>query len=283
MNTPLPFFKMHGLGNDFIVTHEVRPEDAAAIQRDAIRLCDRRKGIGADGVVLLLPPLSHDTDFRMRIYNSDGSEAEMCGNAIRCCALYAKLQGLSQKADLSFDTGAGNIGTSRTENGQFRVTMSRPILDAALIPTTQPGGRVIMHDLAVDGRPFKITAVSMGNPHAVIYAEDLTDDLVRTWGKKIERHPFFPRKTNVEFITVLSDREIRMRVWERGCGETLACGTGACASAVAGIVNKLHGNSVTVHLLGGDLTIDWNGRLDSPVYMTGPAEVSFQGSADCRR
>jgi diaminopimelate epimerase len=280
MSIHLHFLKMHGLGNDFIITHEVLPDDAAMIQNHAVRLCDRRKGIGGDGVVLILPPVSREADFQMRIFNSDGSEAEMCGNAIRCCGLYAQLQDLSKKTDLFFDTGAGPIATSRSTDGQFRVSMSRPVLDAPRVPTKQESGRVVMHDLDVNGRTFAITAVSMGNPHAVIYADTLTDDLVQTWGKRIETHPFFPKKTNVEFITVLSDREIKMRVWERGCGETHACGTGACASVVSGIVNRLHGKKVTVHLLGGDLFIEWDGSTDSPVYMTGPAEVSFKGSVD---
>jgi diaminopimelate epimerase len=280
MNNTLPFLKMHGLGNDFVVTHEARPDDAAAIRKNAVRLCDRRRGIGADGVVLILPAISRGADFQMRIFNSDGSEAEMCGNAIRCCALYARLKDLSSTTDLSFDTGAGPIATSLCGNGLIRVTMSRPVLDAALIPTAQASGRVIMRDVTVDGRTFAVTAVSMGNPHAVIYADELTDDLVLNWGKRMETHPFFPKKTNVEFITVLSDKEIQMRVWERGCGETQACGTGACASVVSGIVNKLHGNKITVHLPGGDLLIEWDGSLESPVYMTGPAEVSFKGSFD---
>jgi len=280
MNLHLHFLKMHGIGNDFIVTHEITPDQVSSIRKNTVRLCDRRRGIGGDGVILILPPSSKNADFRMRIFNSDGSEPEMCGNGIRCCAQYVKLMKLSDKQSLTFATGAGPISTFQNDDGLIRVTMSRPILDAAVIPTTQPSGRVIMHDLVIDGRSFKITAVSMGNPHAVIYADDLTDELVHTWGRKIETHPFFPKKTNVEFIKILSDQEIRMRVWERGCGETQACGTGACASVVSGIVNKLHGKKITVHLLGGDLVIEWDGSIERPVYMTGPAEVSFKGSFD---
>ncbi|MBN1128859.1 MAG: diaminopimelate epimerase, partial [Chitinispirillaceae bacterium] len=245
-----------------------------------VRLCDRRKGIGADGVVLILPVSHRRADFQMRIFNSDGSEAEMCGNAIRCCALYARLMDLSSNQSLTFDTGAGLISTSFTDNEFVRVTMSCPILDAPLIPTLQPSGQVIMRNLEVDGNLFKITAISMGNPHAVIYVDEITDDLVHTWGMKIENHHFFPKKTNVEFIKVLSDTEIQMRVWERGCGETQACGTGACASVVSGVINQLHGNNVTVHLLGGDLFLEWDGNLTSPVCMTGPAEISFKGSVE---
>jgi diaminopimelate epimerase len=155
--------------------------------------------------------------------------------------------------------------------------MTAPILEAALIPVAKIGERVMMEPVVVDGREFLVTAVSMGNPHAVIYAEELTDDLVLGFGKKLECHAFFPKKTNVEFIKVLSDTEIQMRVYERGCGETMACGTGACASVVSGILNKLHGNSITVHLLGGDLFIEWDGDVLHPVYMSGPAQWVFEG------
>jgi diaminopimelate epimerase len=277
MKFALSFFKMHGLGNDFIVTHEIDPGSIPAIQNRTAHLCDRRRGIGADGVILILPSDSPGADFRMRIFNSDGSEAEMCGNGIRCCAQHVRLNKLTKKQSLVFQTGAGAIATTRADSGMIRVTMSRPVLDATLIPTVQKSGRVIMHELLVDERAFRITAVSMGNPHAIIYTDELTDDLVHTWGKKIEAHPFFPKKTNVEFVNVVSDKEIRMRVWERGCGETQACGTGACASVVSGIVNNLHGKEVTVHLLGGDLAVTWDGNEQGPVYMTGPAELSFKG------
>jgi diaminopimelate epimerase len=280
MTLHLHFLKMHGIGNDFIVTHEITPEQVSSIRKNAALLCDRRRGIGGDGVILILPHITREADFRMRIFNSDGSEAEMCGNGIRCCARYVKLMKLSDKQSLAFATGAGLISTLQNDDGLIRVTMSSPILDAPRIPTAQASGQVIMHDLQVNGNTFKITAVSMGNPHAVIHVDEITDDLVLNWGKQVETHPFFPNRTNVEFIKVISDSEIRMRVWERGCGETQACGTGACASVVAGILNKLHGNAVTVHLLGGDLLIEWDGSLESPVYMTGPAEVSFKGSID---
>jgi len=223
----------------------------------------------------------------MRIFNSDGSEAEMCGNGIRCCAVYVKKLKLSGKRSLSFETGAGSIATESVGNGLIRVTMSRPVLFAPQIPTTclpsgtaKVSGTVLNEDLSVDGRLFKITAVSMGNPHAVIYEDNITDELVQVWGKKIENHPFFPKKTNVEFVKVLSKNEIRMRVWERGCGETMACGTGACAAVVAGILNKLLGNRVTAHLPGGDLLVEWDGKETSPVFMTGPASITFKGSVD---
>jgi diaminopimelate epimerase len=279
------FLKMEGLGNDFIITHEIDPGafDPTVGAKKLLptlcaELCDRRRGIGADGVILILR--SAKADFAMRIFNSDGSEAEMCGNGIRCCALYVRTMQLSDKQPLTFETGAGPISTELLEGGLVRVNMGPPILDAPKIPTAKSSCRVIMHELQVDCNSFKVTAVSMGNPHAVIYVDEITDDLVHHWGKKIENHPFFPKKTNVEFIKVLSNNEIQMRVWERGCGETQACGTGACAAAVSGIINHLHDNRVTVHLLGGDLLIEWDGSEASPVFMTGPAKIAFRGSVE---
>ena len=273
----LDFHKMQGCGNDFIVVHAEGPHDGAAIPgaRQARALCDRRLGIGADGLIVITP--SKTADHRVTIYNSDGSRAEMCGNGIRCCALYVRLLGLSDKASLLFETDAGPVAVETRANDMFRVTMGPPILDAGKIPTAQPSGRVVMHELAVDAGRFFVTAVSMGNPHAVVYAEELSDDLALRAGPAIGLHPFFPRKTNVEFVKVLSRSELRMRVWERGCGETLACGTGACAAAVAGILTGRNGNAVTVHLHGGDLSVEWSGNETSPVYLTGPAAVSFQG------
>jgi diaminopimelate epimerase len=278
MNTSFDFLKMEGLGNDFIVTHEVRLPSLPLIAHQVVRLCDRRRGIGADGLICILP--SKIADFKMKIFNSDGSEAEMCGNGVRCCAVYVKKLKLSGNRSLSFETGAGTIVTELTKGVFVRVTMGKPVLSAPQIPTMKITGTVIMEKLPVDDRLFKVTAVSMGNPHAVIYDDHLTDELVLGWGKKIENHHFFPNKTNVEFVKVLSPNEIRMRVWERGCGETLACGTGACASVVSGILNKLHGNRVTVHLPGGDLLVEWDGKETSPVYMTGPARITFKGSVE---
>jgi len=277
MSQPLNFLKMEGAGNDFIVAHEL-PAPLGPSAELAVRLCNRRCGIGADGLILLLP--SKSADFHMRIFNSDGSEAEMCGNGVRCCAVYVKKMKLSGKRSLTFETGAGNIAAEFCTNGTVRVTMGKPVLSAPLVPTMKVSGRVVMEDLHVERMLFKITAVSMGNPHAVIFEEHCTDELVQVWGRKIETHPFFPKKTNVEFVKVLSEKEIRVRVWERGCGETMACGTGACASVVAGVINKMLGHSVTVHLPGGDLFIEWDGKETSPVYMTGPANVTFKGRVE---
>jgi diaminopimelate epimerase len=277
MTPALNFHKMHGSGNDFIVVHTERKNDGAAMlgARQVRALCDRKFGIGADGVIVIGP--SKTADHRVKIYNSDGSIAEMCGNGIRCCALYVRMLGLSDKPSALFETDAGPISVETRANDMFRVTMGPPILAAEKIPTAQPSGTVVMHELAVDTGSFFVTAVSMGNPHAVVHAEDLSDDLVLRSGPAIELHPFFPRKTNVEFVKVLSKSEILMRVWERGCGETLACGTGACAAVVAGILTGRNEGAVTVHLRGGDLTVEWNGGKTSPVYLTGPAAVSFQG------
>ena len=272
------FLKMEGLGNDFILTHEIAAGTVQSVAKQAARLCDRRKGIGADGIIFVLP--SQTADFRMRIINSDGSEAEMCGNGIRCFAMYVKMMNLSSLDTLTVQTAAGTIITKLISETSVRVNMGTPVLNAPQIPVAQKEGRVIMKDLVVEDKSFKINAISMGNPHAVIYVDEITDELVLEYGKKIEQHPFFPSKTNVEFIKILSENEIAMRVWERGCGETQACGTGACASVVSGIINNLHKNDVKVRLPGGDLQIQWSGIESEPVFMTGPARKVFQASVD---
>jgi diaminopimelate epimerase len=284
MQNTLNFIKMEGIGNDFIVSHEIGPElinrlvEAKNFSPLLINLCDRRKGVGGDGVILILPASSNSADFKMRIFNSDGSEAEMCGNGIRCCAQYVRILQLSNKQSLTFETGAGRCSTSFIDNGLIRVAMSTPIFDAPLIPTQQTVGKVIMHDLEVAGKTFKINALSMGNPHTVIFTDHITDELVQTWGKRLETHRFFPKKTNVEFVKVLSKNELEMRVWERGCGVTQACGTGACAAVVAGIINNLLEKKATAHLPGGDLFIEWDGSEKDPVYLTGPAKAVFKGT-----
>jgi diaminopimelate epimerase len=273
----MKFTKMEGLANDFIVTHDTLGGDAAllsTIRDKSVALCDRRRGIGADGVLCVLP--SANADYMMRVFNADGSEAEMCGNGIRCFAKYITSKGLSDNNNLAIETMRGLIRTSRIGD-DIRVDMGPPILSAPLIPTIKSSGRVIMEKLTVDGADVPVTAVSMGNPHAVVYVNELTDDLVLGMGKKLESHPFFPKHTNVEFITVLSGSEIRMRVYERGCGETMACGTGACASVVSGILNSKHGNNVVVHLLGGDLRIEWDGNESHSVFMTGGASMVYDG------
>lgn len=275
----MKFFKMHGIGNDFIVTHEVSDNEIAGISPKISLLCDRRRGVGADGMIFILSPESKEADYRMRIFNSDASEAEMCGNGIRCFYRYLYLNGMLKSDEISVETGAGLVKAEKSGDG-IRVVLGPPILNAPDIPVAQNGGRVIDKALDIDGKTFAVTAVSMGNPHAVIYTDRLTDDLVSEVGRKMECHPFFPNHVNVEFVKVISDKTIEMRVFERGCGETMACGTGACAAVVAGILNNKHGNAVTVHLLGGDLFIEWDGHKDHPVFLTGPAEYVYKGEID---
>ncbi|GGG89428.1 diaminopimelate epimerase [Paenibacillus radicis (ex Gao et al. 2016)] len=275
----MKFTKMHGLGNDFIVVagEQQLPENAAQL---AIELCNRFFGIGADGLVYILP--SEIADFRMRIINSDGSEAEQCGNAIRCVAKYVYDNGLTNQEEITIETlGAGAQRVQLTvESGKVqtvRVDMGEPILSGLQVPTTVDAEQVIEHPVTVDGREFRFTAVSMGNPHAVIYVDDAVNFDLATWGPKLETHPLFPRKINVEFVTVKSRSHTDMRVWERGAGPTLACGTGACATVVSSVLNGLTDRTATVSLKGGDLLIEWN-EEDNHVYMTGPAAEVFRGS-----
>ncbi|ANY69820.1 diaminopimelate epimerase [Paenibacillus sp. BIHB 4019] len=273
------FTKMHGLGNDFIVIagEQQLPDNAAQL---AIELCNRFFGIGADGLVYILP--SENADFRMRIINSDGSEAEQCGNAIRCVAKYVYDNGLTNKELITIETlGAGAQAVQlRVEGGKVqsvRVDMGEPILNGLAVPTTVDQEQVVEHPIEVDGHEFRFTAVSMGNPHCVIYVDDAANFDLAAWGPKLETHPMFPRKINVEFVTVNSREHTEMRVWERGAGPTLACGTGACATVVASVLNGYTDRTATVSLKGGDLLIEWN-EADNHVYMTGPAAEVFRGS-----
>ncbi len=274
----MEFTKMNGLGNDFIVWygHQELPSDAAEL---AVRLCDRHFGIGADGLVYILP--SNKADFRMRIINSDGSEAEQCGNAIRCAAKYVYDNKHINREQITIETlGAGVQQVELTvENGTVRmvkVDMGEPILEGLKIPTTLDLTSVINEPIEAGGSGFRFTAVSMGNPHCVIYVEDAPSFELEAWGPKLECHPLFPKKTNVEFATVRSRKHIDMRVWERGAGPTLACGTGACATLVASVLNGYSDRRAIVSLKGGDLDIEWSVD-DNHIYMTGPAEVVFEG------
>ncbi|WP_223066464.1 diaminopimelate epimerase [Paenibacillus caui] len=274
----MEFTKMHGLGNDFLVFYglEELPEGVADL---AVKWCDRFFGVGGDGLVFILP--SKRADFRMVIINSDGTEAEQCGNAIRCVAKYVYDHGHTRKTELTIETlGAGVQPVSLiAENGKVKtvtVDMGEPVLQAALIPTTLEGDSVIGRKIETDGAAFDFTAVSMGNPHAVIYVEDAPSFDLLTWGPKLEVHPYFPRRTNVEFATVTAPDRVEMRVWERGAGPTLACGTGACATLVSSVLNGLTGRSAWVGLKGGDLFIEWR-EDDNRVYMTGPAETVYRG------
>ncbi|HUV05470.1 MAG TPA: diaminopimelate epimerase [Armatimonadota bacterium] len=278
----LEFTKAHGIGNDFIIIDCLRGNlGDTNLARLAVRLCDRNFGIGGDGLILILP--SERADFRMRTINSDGSEAEMCGNGIRCLARYLFDRGLAGES-VAVETLAGvkPIGIVRGEGCGvgFTVDMGVPRLEAEEIPVSGFDGRVISRPLEVDGTQFSITCVSMGNPHCVILAGSngapVDRSTLESLGPKIENHPAFPSRTNVEFARVVSDHELQVDVWERGAGITLACGTGACASVVAGVLNGKVGRKATVYLTGGDLLVDW--REDGAVYMTGPAEEVFTGS-----
>ncbi|WP_138493411.1 diaminopimelate epimerase [Paenibacillus pinistramenti] len=274
----MEFTKMHGLGNDFLVFYGLKqlPDQVSGL---AVKYCDRHFGAGADGLVFILP--SERADFRMVIINSDGTEAEQCGNAIRCAAKYVYDHGHTDRTEITIETlGAGvqpvNLGVEGGKVKTVRVDMGAPILEGRLIPTALEGAEIIDRPIEVDGETFRFTGVSMGNPHAVIYVEDAPSYDFRTWGPKLESHPLFPRKTNVEFATVSGPERIEMRVWERGAGPTLACGTGACATLVSSVLNGLTGRSAWVGLAGGDLFIEWSAE-DNHVYMTGPAETVYRG------
>lgn len=274
----MEFTKMHGLGNDFILVEgeTVLPANAGEL---AVSLCDRFFGIGADGLVYILP--SDKADFMMRIMNSDGSEAEQCGNAIRCVAKYVYDRGLTRKKSVTIETiGAGAQQVELTvENGKavkVKVDMGAPILKGLQVPTTVDEDQVVDYPIVVDGREFRFTAVSMGNPHCVIYVDDAVSFDLHTWGPKLEKHPMFPRKVNVEFATVKTRDYADMRVWERGAGPTLACGTGACATLVSSVLNGLTDRTAVVSLKGGELLIEWN-ETDNHVYMTGPAQEVYTG------
>lgn len=276
------FTKMHGLGNDFILIDcmlQACPFNNEQLVDISKHLCDRRFGVGADQILLLYP--SNIADFRMMIFNADGSEVEMCGNGIRCLAKYIWDRGLSSKNILSIETLAGVIRPEKAGD-MVKVDMGEPIFEAERIPVrinsklkTQNPKLIIDYPLQLEGREFKITCLSMGNPHAIILVDDVSDFPVTYYGPMIETHPIFPKRTNVEFIQALSEKELRMRVWERGSGETMACGTGASAVVVAANLKGLTGRSVTVHLPGGGLLIDW--AEDNHVYMTGPAVEVFEG------
>lgn len=269
------FTKMHGLGNDFVLVdcRETALTGLAGLSR---ALSHRRFGVGADQVLYLCS--SGTADFKMRIFNADGGEVEMCGNGIRCLARYVWDRGLSEKAVLDIETEAGIIRTER-EGDMVRVDMGEPVLEGSKIPVNIEG-RVVDYSLVIEDRTFNMTCVSMGNPHAVIIIDNIADFPVTYYGPLIERHGLFPKRTNVEFIEVPNISEIKMRVWERGSGETMACGTGASAAAVACMLKGLTERVVTVYLTGGELRIEWSGN--NHVYMTGPAVEVFKGEIEIK-
>lgn len=277
----MKFTKMHGCGNDYVYvdcTNEMI-ENPSEVSK---YVSDRHFGIGSDGLILICS--SETADFRMAMYNADGSEGAMCGNGIRCVAKYVYDKGLTDKKNISIETKSGIKELELTvEDGKVslvKVNMGAPILRANDIPVDVDTEKCIDSDINVDGKDYKITCVSMGNPHAVTFIdEDVKTFPIEKIGPKFENHPMFPDRVNTEFVQVLNRHEVNMRVWERGSGETLACGTGTCATVVACVLNGLTDDEVTVHLLGGDLFIKYD-RENDTVWMTGPAVIAFEGTIE---
>ena len=273
------FFKYQGTGNDFVMLTDL--DDRLQLTPEMVRaLCHRRFGIGADGVIRVAPG-DVDTDFFMDYVNSDGSIGEMCGNGIRCLALFVRYEGLTDKNELRVGTRAGIKVVSFTDDVRVRVDMGPPIFIPDEIPVSWSGPDALHAKIDLEDRVLEATCLSMGNPHAVIFTEETPGD-PGPLGSVIEKHPMFPHATNVEFARVDSPSRVEMRVWERGSGETLACGTGACAVAVAAKLVAGAAESVTISLPGGELQVEWAGSLDeeAPVFLTGPAVRSFAGEVD---
>lgn len=273
----MKFAKMHGCGNDYVYVNVFaekveNPEELSKI------VSDRHFGIGADGLILIGP--SEEADFQMRIFNADGSEAEMCGNGIRCVGKFVYEEGLTDKEEITIETKAGiKCLTLYPEAGKVervRVDMGEPILAPEDIPVVAEGEKVVGEPIAVHGKECAMTCVSVGNPHAVVFVDDVERLNLKQIGPFFENHERFPKRINTEFVQIVSREEVRMRVWERGAGETWACGTGACASVMACILNDLTGNKVEVHLRGGDLTIEYD-EASNHIFMTGPAIHVFDG------
>ncbi len=279
------FTKMHGIGNDFVMVNCLGADGPALLaeaERRAVFLCDRKFGVGGDGVIAVLP--GRTAPFQMRMFNPDGSEAEMCGNGIRCFAKFLYDRDLTdQRSEIAVETGAGQLMLQVTPGpdgkaATVRVDMGEPVLKPSQIPTllAEGDGPVVGVPLDLGDQTLSVTAVSMGNPHAVVFVDDVKAYPIEQVGPKVESHPAFPRRVNTEFVQVVSRAETIFRVWERGAAETLACGTGACASVVAGVLNDKTDRRVLVHLPGGDLDIEWS-AADSHVYMTGAATEVFAG------
>lgn len=273
----MKFTKMQGLGNDYVYVNcfKEKIENPSEV---AIKVSNRNFGVGSDGLIMINP--SKVADFEMEMYNADGSRGEMCGNGIRCVGKYVYDYGLTDKTSISVETLGGIKYLDFTvEDGKVKlvkVDMGSPELAPANIPIVADGENVINAPIIVDGQEYRMTGVSMGNPHTVVYIDDVQGLDIEKIGPKFENHERFPKRINTEFARVIDRNTVEMRVWERGSGETLACGTGACAVAVASILNGLTEDKVTIKLLGGDLQIEWD-RESNKVYMTGPAEVSFEG------
>lgn len=276
----MKFTKMHGLGNDYVYVNcfEEKIDNPPAVARF---VSDRHFGIGSDGLIMINP--SKTADFEMEMYNADGSRGEMCGNGIRCVAKYVYDYGLTDKTQISVETLGGikylDLAVEDGKVSLVKVDMGKPELEADLIPIISERKQVIDEPIEVDGKEYHMTGVSMGNPHAVIYVDDVKGLDLEKIGPKFENHERFPKRINTEFVHCIDRQTVEMRVWERGSGETLACGTGACAVAVSSILNNLTDTQVTVKLLGGDLQIEWDREKDR-VFMTGPATVVFDGVID---
>ena len=276
----MKFTKMQGIGNDYIYINcfEEKVENPSEL---SIKLSERRFGIGSDGIILIAP--SDTADCRMDIYNADGSRAMMCGNGIRCVGKYVYERGIAKKDVLKIDTMSGvktlflDILDGKVKS--LKVDMGKPSLNTADIPVVLNKEEVINEPIVVDGQEYRITCVSMGNPHCVLFVDDVNKIDIEKIGPEFECNEIFPQRANIEFVQVLNQNEIKMRVWERGSGETWGCGTGACAVAVACAVNEKTGRATTVHLKGGDLNIDWDEKTSS-VFMRGPAEFVFDGTIE---
>lgn len=276
----MKFTKMHGLGNDYVYVNcfEEKIDNPPAVARF---VSDRHFGIGSDGLIMINP--SKTADFEMEMYNADGSRGEMCGNGIRCVAKYVYDYGLTDKTQISVETLGGikylDLAVEDGKVSLVKVDMGKPELEADLIPIISEREQVIDEPIEVDGKEYHMTGVSMGNPHTVVYVDDVKGLDLEKIGPKFENHERFPKRINTEFVHCIDRQTVEMRVWERGSGETLACGTGACAVAVSSILNNLTDTQVTVKLLGGDLQIEWDREKDR-VFMTGPATVVFDGVID---
>ncbi len=272
------FTKMQGAGNDYVYVNCFQESVPNKIAPLAVAISDRHFGVGGDGLILICP--SDIADARMRMFNADGSESEMCGNGLRCVAKYVYDHNICRKDRLELETGAGVLAVDLSTRGgvveQVRVNMGEPILEAAKIPTTLTGSPVVNQPLVVGGQTLQVTCVSMGNPHSVSFVDESHDELVLGVGPLVENHAAFPNRINVEFVEIVSGTEVKQRTWERGSGETLACGTGASAVCVAGVLAGKTERKIVNHLLGGDLELHWD-ESDNCVYMTGPAVEVFSG------
>lgn len=276
----MKFTKMHGCGNDYVYVNCLDKEMKNPGEVSKI-VSDRHFGIGSDGLILVCP--SKVADFRMRMFNADGSEGEMCGNGIRCVAKFVYDYRLTDKTQISIETGAGikylDLTVEAGKVSLVKVDMGEPILKASDIPVVSEKEKVIDEPIEVAGKEWRMTCISMGNPHAVVYVEDTASFEIEKYGPYFENHSVFPKRTNTEFVQIISRTELNMRVWERGSAETLACGTGTCACVMASILNGYTDNKVLVHLLGGDLIIEYDEKTNH-IFMTGPATTVFEGEIE---